>query len=1315
MGERAKGQVVTFFSYKGGTGRTMALANVAWILASNGKRVLVVDWDLDSPGLPKYFQPFLNSPQFREAPGLTEMLTEYAREQKQDRPDRAENWFLPFARVNPYAISLDWPFGSGGALDIIRAGLEGHSHVAASSAFDWTKFFTHRNGAAMLKALREDMRGSYDYTLIDSRTGLSDIAGICTVTMPDTVVNCFTLSDQAIEGADQVARWITESQEERPIRILPVPMRVEDGENAKLEAGRALARARFAGYPRDVPPEVASRYWGDVEVPYKPFYAYEETLAVFGDAPHLASSLLSSFERLTAAITDGEVRELAPMSEERRKRTALSFERRRPLWTPDVFLSHTPEDRPWADWVASVLRRAGIRVVVQGTEFPPGASVQDQVQEAVGQSARTLILLSAAYVRSSQARMVWESLAVLESERGRAPLIPIRIGEVRLNPPFDSWSAIDLSRASESDAVRAVLSAVDHVPGLDEPEAESPTPQPRYPGLPPLVWQVPQRNATFTGRSVLLEQLRTELAAGVAVVMPQALFGLGGIGKTQLVLEYAHRFKSDYDVVWWVPSEQEGLIDGTIAEMAPHLKIRSGENINEAADAVREALRRGDPYSRWLVIFDNADDPATLKEHLPSGSGPNGHVIITSRNSRGWTHMARPLEVDAFTRNESVEHLTRRVPGLDLEAAHAVADLLGDLPLAIELASAYLEESAMPVSDYLQHLRTQLAKWLKENQPTDYPKTAAASWQISIDRLREQSPAAVRLIEICSCFSPEPIAMRLLYNDATISRLVPFDEYLTEKVVLGRVIREISKFALAKVDQGRNSLQVHRLVQAVVRDNLGPEKLESTSHDVHDILVQARPTEGDTDDPENWPDYNDIWPHLDRSNAAECFEEPTRKLLVERVRYLWKRGDLVDGLELAHQLEAKWLDVRDPDDRLLLHLRFHIANILRSQGRVEEALAIDSDVLERQTRRPGRDHFHTLLTAGGLAADLRALGDYGQALDVARDAHERLSANYGEDNPLTLSAANNLAVSMRLMGDMTGARDLDDATLEFRRRVLGGTHPYTLHSAAQLARDLRETGNFTESTDLLRSTLTAYRDTLGPDLPETLRTASSLSVSLRKQGLHEEALMLSRETLDRYQTLYPGPPDNPETVACMLNVACDLSATDARDEALAMAERTYRSYAAVLAESHPFTLVSINNMAICLGVQGHLAEAEQHSRRAWLGLRDRLGPRHPLTLSSALNVANTLVALARADEAREVEEETVELMRKVNGTDHPDTLFCQANLASTLRELHETHRSRQLLTQTIAAMERRLGLDHPLVAATRAGRRTSRDLEPQPV
>ena len=158
------------------------------------------------------------------------------------------------------------------------------------------------------------MKRNYDYVLIDSRTGLSDVADICTIELPDVLTVCFTLSDQSIEGAANVAQQISGRYRDRNIRVLPVPMRIEDGEKEKLDIGRSLARIRFEGFPAGMTQEAPRLYWASVEVPYKPFYAFEEILATFGDDPGSPASLLSSFERITDSVTDGRGHLAAPDS-----------------------------------------------------------------------------------------------------------------------------------------------------------------------------------------------------------------------------------------------------------------------------------------------------------------------------------------------------------------------------------------------------------------------------------------------------------------------------------------------------------------------------------------------------------------------------------------------------------------------------------------------------------------------------------------------------------------------------------------------------------------------------------------------------------------------------------------------------------------------------------------------------------------------------------------------------------------------------------------------------------------------------------------
>ena len=279
------GKIITFYSFKGGTGRTMALANVAWILASNGLKVLVVDWDLESPGLHPYFRPFLDPAKVATTPGIIELINDYAWDATQVA-DPSADWVQGYAQIMPHAISLNWSFFPGsGTLDFVSAGRQNRDYSAASTAIDWDNFYDRLGGGQFIDALRADMKAHYDYTLIDSRTGLSDIADICTVHLPDILVDCFTLNNQSIDGAAAIGRNVEQRYHYRNIQVLPVPMRIDEAEKDKADAGLATARARFGKMRAVMSQYDENDYWASVQIPYKPFYAFEETLAVFGDAP----------------------------------------------------------------------------------------------------------------------------------------------------------------------------------------------------------------------------------------------------------------------------------------------------------------------------------------------------------------------------------------------------------------------------------------------------------------------------------------------------------------------------------------------------------------------------------------------------------------------------------------------------------------------------------------------------------------------------------------------------------------------------------------------------------------------------------------------------------------------------------------------------------------------------------------------------------------------------------------------------------------------------------------------------------------------
>src|SRR5262249_22072179 len=257
-----------------------------------------------------------------------------------------------------------------------------------------------------------------------------------------------------------------------------------------------------------------------------------------------------------------------------------------------------------------------------------------------------------------QAPAFWE-LVSGRQVGGRPLLVPVRLDSMRVRAPFTDRVPVDLAGASAERAREMLLAAVDQPVHVGAQSQEAARRGPRFPATLPPVWNLPQRNAAFTGRGSVLDQLRDRLSASITVVVPQALFGLGGVGKTQVAIEYAYRFAANYDVVWWISAEQVSQVRSALGELARELRLQETDTLGESVRQVRDALRQGRP-GRWLLIFDNVGDPETIREFIPQGPG---HVLLTSRNQE-WTQDATVVEITTFSRSESITFLTRRVQGL---------------------------------------------------------------------------------------------------------------------------------------------------------------------------------------------------------------------------------------------------------------------------------------------------------------------------------------------------------------------------------------------------------------------------------------------------------------------------------------------------------------------------------------------------------------------------------------------------------------------------------------------------------------------------
>jgi hypothetical protein len=614
------------------------------------------------------------------------------------------------------------------------------------------------------------------------------------------------------------------------------------------------------------------------------------------------------------------------------------------------------------------------------------------------------------------------------------------------------------------------------------------------------VWgNVPARNAAFTGREAQLSAVRESLLSGNPVAV-QALHGMGGVGKTQLAVEYAHRFGGEYDVVWWLDSENAVLFAQQYADLA--LALGCAER-GAPQDVVRRAVL-SDLHERplWLIVFDNAEDPGSLRDWMPSGPG---HVLITSR-SAGWAELAVPVPVDVLARAESVELLRNRVPGLAEPGAATLAEALGDLPLAIAQAAAYLAETRLPVAEYLALLKDRAFDLLCEGKPVTYRDSLSSVTTLAYDQLRCTDEDAARLAAICAFLAPEPVPAQWLaaaaagFPDGLGARLA-------DPLASRRLLTALTRTTLARLDDG--GLTMHRLTQAILRTRLQPSgaiRVLATT-----VVTASSP---DTVEPDTWPAWARLLPHLLALGPGQSDSRRLREVAAGAAWYL-AISHPRDGVDLATGLHEQWRERLGPDDEQTVRVARALAEALRWLGHFDQAHRLDEDAVARLHRLHGDDHPGTLDAASALAADLYSLGDYQAARELDEDTLARRRRMLGESHPDTLSSACNLAVSLNALGEHQAARALHEDALAQYRRSLGDDHPFTLHAAYNLAIDLRAAGEHQAARELDEETLARRRRVLGKDHPHTLRSASSLAIDLRALGDQDAARALDEDTFER--------------------------------------------------------------------------------------------------------------------------------------------------------------------------------------------------------
>jgi hypothetical protein len=743
----------------------------------------------------------------------------------------------------------------------------------------------------------------------------------------------------------------------------------------------------------------------------------------------------------------------------------------------DFFISYAGADRKWAEWIGWVLEDEGYRVLIQAWDFLAGSHFVTEMHRAAQSASQTIAVLSTAYLSSAYAEAEWQA-AWKDDPLGRVRrLLALRIEDCERPGLLAQLVTVDLFGLDRPTARARLLAAARGERGKPTSEPEypgSPAEQaplgtePSFPGVLPAIWNASPRNRNFTGRDETLAQIRTALTSGESPAV-MALHGMGGVGKTQLALEYAHRFAGEYSLVWWIDAEQTTLLAEKIAALSRPLHLPTEGSVVHIATMVLDMLGHRD---RWLLVLDNAESPALIRPWLPSGGG--GHVLITSQNPV-WDAIAVSTDIGVLSRAESVALLTRRVPGFDDMVADELAAEMGDLPLALSQAVGYLSQTQISPAAYLEKFHSRRKQiLLTEGDDPFYSGRIDTAWSLSFERLEMQAPATIQLLQLCALFGPEPIPLSLFVNNAELLEK-PLNDICADrhpKLDLDAVVGAALQYSLAR--RRGDTVRLHRLVQAVIAGHLTAERWRILAQTVARLLAAASP--GAPQDPASWPRWAEIIPHLLSAPALETDEqdEDLRHGLDNAGWYLFWRGDAATRRQLY---EASF---------------------------------------RRRVRSLGPDHRDTLASAGGLAFAINELGDHARALELQQDTYDRCRRVLGEDDRETLYAANALGIFLNDLGEHEQAGRLHEETFQRRRRLLGEDHPETLYSANRLAGVLRDLGDNAQARNLFEDTYERCRRILGEDNLETLNLAGrGLAGALDDLGDHDRARQLRRDIYNR--------------------------------------------------------------------------------------------------------------------------------------------------------------------------------------------------------
>jgi tetratricopeptide (TPR) repeat protein len=957
---------------------------------------------------------------------------------------------------------------------------------------------------------------------------------------------------------------------------------------------------------------------------------------------------------------------------------------------PDFFISHADADLPWAEWIAAELKAAGYGVIVKAWDFLPGENRLTKLDEALISSKHTLCVLSEAYLDSEAAT---QTAAYYQNLQGKErALIPVQIAACDVPPLLGPIVAIDLADVDDEDEARnRLLAGV--ADRAERVVARGKFPRSRAAGVrfPTTSTEVLElrghrADPHFIGRDEVLSALHRDLRSGRPAAAIQVITGLGGQGKTGLVVEYAHRYAAAYDLIWWIRAEDPATMRGDYVELAAELGLPAEKDDLAIAALRRELRRRRD----WLLIVDNAEDPDELFPLLPDKH--SGHVLVTSR-LREWPH-AETRQLDVLSTEAAAEYLESRGRIADRDVALEIAEALGCLPLALVQAASVIAVG-MPAADYLDLLHQRSPKLFAEGHTPDRDMTIATTWQVSVDRLAHRSTAALAMFRLAAFLGADAIPLTRL--TATEHMPPELAEALADKLQRSGASAALGEYSLAETTEGL--LSIHRLVQAVTRAELGDEAPYWAEIALAAIAAAFPDNE---QDPKTWQVCEDLLAHALASagHAVEAHVDPiaTVRLLDRVARYLLARGRLDSANAILKQAltAAEHLAA---EDTAYLSCRSTYGQLLCAQGDFPAARAVQEEIYRTRAQILADDP-DTLRAGRDLVQTLHFQGHRLQAAQLHDRLIEAFTATLGPEDPETITTQAFQASILGDAGQYARARVIGEQVVEARTRVLGEEHLDTLLAKVNLVTVLGHLGELKQARVLAEQVIEARIRVLGEEHPDTLGAKVNLVTVLGYLGEFRQARVLAEQTVEALIRVLG--EEHPDTLAAKANLASVLGETGELKRARAIEEQVIETRSRVLGEEHPQTLLAKGNLASILGGMGELKQARVLAEQVVEARARVLGEEHPETLVAKANLAMALASVRELQHARTLAEQVVEAQTRILGEEHPETLETRTYLATMLLDLGEPAQAGVTAQQVVEARTRLLGEAHSKTLAAMA-------------